>query len=172
MFNFSNIQAHTEPFSHIIIDNFLNDGDEVLKQWDNLAWISEYRSKFLEQSNINLLKTELSNYFTNFNWDTKVVELLRNSHTFPNLQLIRGSHLDGIDKVYNAVIYFDDIHQNNPKHAGSFQIMEDTDDNKKPLKTIEYIHNRAVFFECTNISYHRFWSRPPYRLNFSLSLIK
>lgn len=172
MVSFEKTQIKHYPYTHIIVDDFLNDAKDVLKNWDDLNWIQNYREDFLSIGNINYLKEELGKHFSNFNTDTRVVEFIKNTHTHPEVQLIRGSHLDGTDKVYNAVIYVDDIGNCDPDYAGSFQIMEDLNDTKAPLSTIEYKHNRAIFFECTNISYHRFWSRPPYRRNFSFSFIK
>lgn len=172
MVSFDKIQIKHYPYTHIIVDDFLNDVKDVLKNWEDINWIQKYREDFLSENNINYLKNELAKHFPSFNKSTKVEEFIKNTHTYPELQLIRGSHLDGIDKAYNAVIYIDDINYCDPYYAGSFQIMEDLDDNKTPLSTINYKHNRAVFFECGKTSYHRFWSRPPYRRNFSFSFIK
>lgn len=171
MLNFKDVQFFETPYSHIVIENFLTDSQEVCSNWNNTTWVEEYKIRLLNNYT-SVLKEELSKFFKNFDHTVELKEIITNTHTYPELKLIRNSHLDGPDKKYNGVIYLDEVKYVHPNYAGSFQIMESLDDTKQPIKTIEYKHNRAIFFECKENSFHRFWSRPPIRTNFSLSFVK
>lgn len=167
MYNLDNCTYYEKPYPHLVVDNFLTDPVTVIENFESKEFFEEFVIKF--ENNTPQLLTDLKEYFKEM--DTTLVPsiLFRNYGSQDGIKLIRGSHLDSA-KAFNSVVYLQEIYSDkNPPHAGSFQLMEDLDDSKEPIKQIDYKYNRAIFFQNTNNSYHRFWSRYPNRMLLGIS---
>lgn len=167
MFNLENKTFFKHPYPHMVIENFFSDPNIIIENFDSEEFLSKFKNSFSDHSKDLLI--QLKNYFHFLNTDLEPEIYFRNYSSDKGIRLIRGSHLDS-GKSFNSVIYLEEVYdEKNTPFAGSFQIMEDLDDTKNPIKQIDYRFNRAIFFENTENSYHRFWSRYPNRMSVSVS---
>lgn len=167
MFNLSEKSFFKDPYPHMVIENFFVNPDRIIQNFTSESFFLEFKKEFTQASKelLNHLKQD----FVNIDVNLPPEIYFRNYSSHAGIRLIRGSHLDS-GKVFNSVVYLEEVYSDkNNEQAGSFQIMEDLDDNKPPLKQIDYKFNRAVFFKNTDNSYHRFWSRYPNRMSVSIS---
>ena len=195
MVNFENLKYYETPYKHFVIDDFFNDSEIYKKLWNNNGVpnqqfdIDGLRNRddlknYFDKNVLPTLLDKIEEYFGEVDrdvWSERINiknDLWEHRSSNPNSNanneylLGRGSHIDGPTKKYPMLIYFDDgsAEEGIPDYAGSFQLM-DWRNPEEVVKTVDFKNNRAVVFESSAISYHKYWCRPKNRFNLNIPII-
>jgi len=196
MINLTDLKYYETPYKHFVIDNFFNDAEIYKKlydehgnpehQFNGIDGIEcrDDLTKYFQENVLPILLDKIEEYFGDVDRDVWVENVnITNSRWKDRLDnpdplasneflIGRPSHIDGPSKKYPMLVYFDDgsAEDGIPDYAGSFQLM-DWRNPDQVLKTIDFKNNRAVIFEASCISYHKFWCRPKNRLNLNIPIV-
>ena len=196
MISFENLKYYETPYKHFVIDDFFNDPLIYKKLFDergnprgNFEDIGDIKNrddlkKYFDENVLPKLLDKIEEYFGEVDRDVWIenihikndrwIERLNNPDSYASSEYLIGrpSHIDGDSKKYPMLIYFDDgsAEEGIPDYAGSFQLM-DWRNPEKVVKTVDFKNNRAVVFESSTISYHKYWCRPKNRFNLNIPII-
>ena len=196
MINLNKLKYYDTPYRHFVIDDFFEDAEIYKKLYDSngdpnykfkgIPGIEsrEDLTNYFQETFLPVLLNKIEEYFgevdksvwvenvniTNSRWNDRLNN--SDSHASNEFLIGRPSHIDGTSKKYPMLVYFDDgsAEEGIPDYAGSFQLM-DWKNPEKVVKTIDFKNNRAVIFEASCISYHKFWCRPKNRLNLNIPIV-
>ena len=189
MVSFENLKYYETPYKHFVIDDFFNDSEIYKQIWNadgtsNMSFDIRGLKGYFDRTVLPTLLDKIEQYFGEVDRDVWIENINVMNHkwvsetenTDPNdsteYLIGRGSHIDGSSKKYPMLIYFDDgsAEEDIPDYAGSFQLM-DWRNPDNVVKTIDFKNNRAIVFESSQISYHKFWCRPKNRLNLNIPIV-
>jgi len=196
MINFNNLKYYDKPYKHLVIDDFFNDPLIYKKLYDDSGnQRIEYNGidgiknrddlkKYFHENVLPFLLDKIEEYFGEVDRDVWVEDVhikndswekrISNNPEFISSEYLigRASHIDGPSKKYPMLIYFDDGNEEQgiPNYAGSFQLMN-WENPDEVLKTIDFKNNRALIFEASCISFHKYWCRPKNRFNLNIPII-
>lgn len=178
------IEKFTKPFPHITIDNFFSK--EALS-FINVNFTEPFalnkvkkissEVQSLVKENIPGLDKESKHYNHNFE-----VEVNLYHYSNQTIELLRDSHADGPSKYFQCLVYLypPNIEYLDEEGSGRLELMEASNKEEhldystsefKVSKVLPYTHNRAVAWQSSYYSAHRFYSCPQGRRTVTFSMI-
>jgi hypothetical protein len=196
MISFDNLKYYDTPYKHFVIDDFFNDPliyKKFYDEWGNprpdFEGLGDIKNrddlkKYFDENVLPVLLDKIEEHFGEVDRDVWIEGInikndtweqrTSNPDPFASSEYLIGrpSHLDGPSKKYPMLIYFDDGsgEEGIPEYAGSFQLM-DWENPEEVVKTVDFKNNRAVVFEASCISHHKYWVRPKNRLNLNIPIV-
>ena len=177
------INQYTDPFPHITIDNFFTS--ETLNSLKNNFNTNASQNKIdglkdqvqtLVKNNIPNLNKSSKHYTHNFRVDASMSGWDTNSS-----ELLRDTHADGPSKYFQCLVYLypTGVTSLNDVNDGRLELMECVSEGEMDYNTsqfevskiLPYTDNRAVAWQSSYFSAHRFYNCKQGRRTITFSMV-